>query len=93
MKTVTLQSVSFEMMKFADSKKMMQSAFCNAALLLTDFSFRRVASFAFVGQTDGNAGYAHTPMTLNGITFLASKENIVAAVHRTSFWRSQTSCL
>ena len=40
MKTVTLQSVSFAMMKFADSKKM-QSAFCNVALLLTDFSFRR----------------------------------------------------
>ena len=55
MKTVTLQSVSFAIMKFADSKKMMQSAFCNVALLLTDFSFRR-ASFAFVGQTDGNAG-------------------------------------
>ena len=58
---VTLQSVSFAGMKFADSKKMIQSAFCNVALLLTDFSFRR-ASFAFVGQTDGNAGYAHTPM-------------------------------
>ena len=54
MKTVTLQSVSFAMVKFADSKKMMQSAFCNAALLLTDLV--SVASFAFVGQTDGNAG-------------------------------------
>ena len=55
MKMVTLQSVSFAGMKLADLNKMTHSVSCNVVLLLTDFSFRR-ASFAFVGQTDGNAG-------------------------------------
>ena len=58
MKIVTLQSVSVARMKIAAFGKITHSVSCNVALLKRG-GYRHwvtVASFAFVGQTDGNAG-------------------------------------
>ena len=59
MKIVTLQSVCAVRMKLAGIKKMTPSVTCIVALLKWGWGYRHwvtVASFAFVGQTDGNAG-------------------------------------
>ena len=59
MKIVTLQSVSGARLKIADFGKITHSVTCIVALLKRGLGYRHwvsVASFAFVGQTDGNAG-------------------------------------
>ena len=59
MKIVTLQSVSVARMKLAVINKMTHSVTCIVALLKRGWGYRHwvtVASFAFVGQTDGNVG-------------------------------------
>ena len=59
MKTVTLQSVSVARLKIATFVKIPHSVTCIVALLKREWGYRHwvpVASFAFVGQTDGNAG-------------------------------------
>lgn len=59
MKIVTLQSVSAARMKIAAFGKITHSVTCIVALLKRGWGYRHwvtVASFAFVGQTDGNAG-------------------------------------
>ena len=59
MKIVTLQSVSGAMLKLAAFGKITHSVTCMVALLKRGVGYRHwvtVASFAFVGQTDGNAG-------------------------------------
>ena len=59
MKTVTLQSVSAARLKIATFRKITYSITCIVALLKRGWGYRHwvtVASFAFVGQTDGNAG-------------------------------------
>ena len=59
MKTVTLQSVSVARMKHAAFAKITYSVTCIVALLKRGWGYCHwvtVASFAFVGQTDGNAG-------------------------------------
>ena len=60
MKIVTLQSVSGARLKIAAFGKITYSVTCIVALLKRGWGYRRhwvtVASFAFVGQTDGNAG-------------------------------------
>ena len=54
MKIVTLQSVSVARLKIATFGKITHSVTCIVALLKRHWG--TVASFAFVGQTDGNAG-------------------------------------
>ncbi len=59
MKIVTLQSVSAARMKIAAFGKITYRVTCIVALLKRGLGYRHwvsVASFAFVGQTDGNAG-------------------------------------
>ena len=59
MKIVTLQSVSGARLKIATFGKITHSVTCIVALLKRgcgSYRWVTVASFAFVGQTDGNAG-------------------------------------
>ncbi len=59
MKIVTLQSVPAARLMIAAFAKITHSVTCIVALLKLGLGYRHwvsVASFAFVGQTDGNAG-------------------------------------